>query len=170
MRFDVVTSIFALLILSACVAPKNYILKSEFDANQAQKQLANGNNTISGEAFLRQSGGGVVTCAGYEVLLVPETPYAQERIGLIYGNTIKGYNPLYNRITFTPDYPEYYLSQKRKVCSSTGHFEFKNVKDGTYFVVATVLWNVPNAGYQGGTFMEKITVKDKENYEVILTY
>jgi hypothetical protein len=57
-----------------------------FDPRGAAHIHQEGNNTITGEAFLRQNGGGVVTCAGYDVRLVPNTPYASKRMYVIYGN------------------------------------------------------------------------------------
>ena len=45
---------------------------------------------IEGQAFFRQQGGGVVTCAGEEVMLVPAGQYATERMSQIYGDVNGG--------------------------------------------------------------------------------
>ena len=169
MRFSSILYLLSIFVVTSC-APQSYVLKNEFDANQAMKAIEKGNNSISGEAFLRQNGGGVVTCAGYEVSLVPETLYARERMEIIYGNAIKGYNPVYHRVIISPDNPQYHTTLHKKICSSTGHFEFNDVKDGNYFLTALVVWDAPNAGKQGGSLMERVSVKGGEKREITLTH
>jgi hypothetical protein len=58
-------------------------MTSKFDYDLHKSYVQKGNNTIKGQAFLRQQGGGVVTCAGSEVLLVPDTPYFREMITIL---------------------------------------------------------------------------------------
>ena len=153
------------------IVPEHHMLQNEFNEKQTVKAMAKGRNTISGEAFLRKADGNVVTCAGLEALLVPETSYSQERMNIIYGSTVSGYNQASRCVCFTPDYEQYYATQGRTICSSTGHFEFKNIKDGTYFVVALVSWgNTDCSKRQGGALMEKVTVKGGVKREIILTH
>jgi hypothetical protein len=57
-----------------------------FDAEDHRSFEGSGTATIKGQAFLRQKGGGVVTCAGSDVKLMPATNYfkaavAQARMG-----------------------------------------------------------------------------------------
>ncbi len=59
--------------------PDPYLIAADFDAKQAQDMLRPGENSIRGSALIRQSGGGVVTCAGGTVSLIPATQYANER-------------------------------------------------------------------------------------------
>lgn len=155
----------AAFVITACTTP--YIMQSRFDMAQAQKALENGNNTISGEAFMRKNGGDVVTCAGYDVKLIPDTPYARERMNVEYGNFFKGYKSYYRNITFSPDDPQYYMAMRQETCSSTGHFKFNNVKSGEYFIVAKVVWYVSET-IQGGSLMQRVIVEGGENKEVIL--
>lgn len=156
-------------VCATCVAPETHELQNEFNVKPAAKALEKGRNTIKGEAFMRKNNGDIVTCAGLEALLVPETAYSQERMSVIYGNTEKGYNSETRCIKFIPDNCQYYATQGKSVCSSTGHFEFKNVKDGTYFVVALVPWEDSEKTKRGGAFMEKVSVKGGIVKEIILT-
>lgn len=59
------------------------------DVTQTQAQLARGDGEIRGNAFMMQRGGGVVTCAGNEVYLIPHNDYAAERLGALYDGEIK---------------------------------------------------------------------------------
>ena len=61
--------------------------KTTVDFNKEAASIINqkGKATVSGQACLKQSGGGVVTCAGSEVTLFPVTEYAKQRITAIYG-------------------------------------------------------------------------------------
>ncbi|MEM9140133.1 MAG: hypothetical protein AAGB15_09905 [Pseudomonadota bacterium] len=158
--------------LTACVpAPQNISISAAYDADQARAALTPGANQITGQAFLRQQGGGVVTCAGSEVSLLPHTDYAAERISALYGNTSKGYidyGPLYAAPIVTPDPPAYVVNRKTAVCDAQGNFKFTDVSPGTYYVVVPVLWSVANAR-QGGSLMQKVVVAPNENPELILT-
>lgn len=77
------------LALSACMTT-TVETAVPFDPNQGRCILSRGSSTIQGQAFLRQAGGGVVTCAGEEVSLLPATPYQVERMTIIYGSTQGG--------------------------------------------------------------------------------
>ena len=157
------------LLLTACQAP-TYNIVAPFNEKEAEVALKKGNNTIKGEAFLRQAGGRVVTCAGYEVSLTPVTAYATERIMALYGTAEKGQNILgwqARNYNFVPNEPRYFELRKTTVCNSTGYFEFKNIKDGSYYLVTSVLWTNGQA-WQGGSLMQKVSVKDGETVEVIL--
>jgi len=83
--FALATVIFAAGCLPP-IEPTEVSLQSSFDANAAQELLRKGNNTIRGNALVRQAGGGVVTCAGAEVLLIPATAHATERMLAEYGH------------------------------------------------------------------------------------
>ena len=102
--------------------------------------------------------------AGNQVELVPLTPYIKERLERA---TIRNENitPRDNRV-------EKY--QRTTLADAQGHFEFKNIPAGEYYVTAKVTWEAPT-GYQGalqtqgGFISKKIKVTDREEIEVILT-
>ena len=65
--------------LNGCSQPTATI-SSPFVASDYSKYSAKGPNRVEGQAFLRQSGGSIVTCAGTPVLLLPDTAYVREGI------------------------------------------------------------------------------------------
>lgn len=133
-------------------------IKSPFDEAQARSMLQEGTSTIKGSAFLRQRGGGVVTCAGSGVTLVPATNYAKERFLTLYnGSIFSGVNS--NRVNpvFVPDEPAYLALAKTTTCDAQGSFEFAGVKEGEFFITTTVVWQAGNMR-QGGHVMKLVSV------------
>lgn len=178
----------ALAFLAGCAAPpKQIALQSEFDADEARRLLAKGNNTIKGSALMRQLNGGVVTCAGGAVSLRPATAYAHERITHLYGNAIKGvgyyrpagiygqvnYPETWGNVYFTDTAPEYAELGKQTTCDAQGFFEFTDVADGAFFVITGIHWQVVISQYvrewQGGALMHKVEVKGGETKKVVLS-
>lgn len=160
------------LLLVGCVNVQHIRLLSEFDKDKTEEMMGKGSNTIKGSAFLRQNGGGVVTCAGLDVVLIPATAYAKERFSALYGvrdtyffNLATPYK--YNK-SLSPDYPEYKLLQKTIKCDASGNFVFNDVADGEFFVQADVHWRV-GSSYQGGLIAKKIKVTGGEIKEMLLT-
>lgn len=168
--------ILLIMAISGCVYQKEPIrLKSTFDENQAEKLLEKGKMTLTGEAFLRQRGGVVVTCAGQGVTLIPETQYASERMMHIYGSPYQGFRSAadvkYSPITFAADSASYYTYMKKTMCNAQGHFKFTNLKKGKYIITTSVVWDVPNGNYyttQGGSLMQQISLEE-DNQHIILT-
>lgn len=158
------------LILSGCMVPQSIQINAPFNEEQARKQLEKGNSSITGEAFLKKRDGGVVTCAGELVRLIPATDYAKERLAHIYGSYEQSYRsfmiPAYQ---FEPNINSYDELQKVTRCNSLGHFEFNNIKNGEYFVITRVIWGpIGNSVYpEGGTIQYKIQVKDKNEHIVM---
>ena len=110
-------------MLSGCVPPK-FRPTALFDTEKANLLLADGQNSIRGSALMRQIGGGVVTCAGREVRLVPATSYADEWMQALYGGGEHGYNPAFGgkAFTLTDDYDvqQYLQLTKKTICDAQG--------------------------------------------------
>ncbi len=142
-----------------------YKLDKNFDSEQAKLQLEKGNNTIKGSALIKQRGGGIITCAGNIIYLVPKTNYAQERMFYIYGNDENGFNK--SSYSFIPDESEYYKLTKSTICDTQGYFKFEKIKDGEYYIITTIQWLV---GYnqQGGSLMKKVSVSNEEIKDIVL--
>ncbi|ERF79486.1 hypothetical protein [Gallibacterium anatis] len=160
-------------VLAGCAgtpfAPIEHTMKNKFDVKQAQAQLKEGSAKLEGSAFLRQNGGGVVTCAGQEVLLFPYTDYANEKLSLIYGGTDRGisawYTTQYKFSNEDPNYPNY---KKTSFCDAQGKFVFDKLSAGTYFAITNVSWTV---GYerQGGFLMQKVTLNKGEVKTIVMS-
>jgi len=161
------------LVLTGCVAPvPKHTLTTTFNEKEAAALMQPGANTIRGSALIRQNNGGVVTCAGNPVYLVPATNYALERFQAIYKNTGRGY---YRQVApqteshFTNDDPSYYKSARPTTCDALGFFKFDNLSDGSFFLVTTIQWRVNNYLLEGGSLMLRVNVKGGETKEVTLT-
>jgi hypothetical protein len=164
----------SLLVIAFCItgcvqpqAPITVTLNSTFNEEEAKSLLKDGTNTIQGNAFMRQQGGGVVTCAGNEVFLTPDTDYSKERMVAIYGSSEIGLSQ--RPIQFIPDIKAYKDLVKKTQCNSQGNFKFEKVADGTFYVVTSVLWQVANSP-QGGNLMKKVSVKNGEIQDIIIAY
>ena len=142
-----------------------------FNAADAAWSTRPGKNTISGSALMRTMVGDVKTCAGLLVELIPETPYARERMAISFGSGDSGYFPASN-LTAPAPYPEYNRTVRRSVCDAQGTFSFEGLPDGAYFVTASVVWNIPMrdvALVQGGDLMQRVTVGGGETHKIVLT-
>lgn len=159
---------FALAAMVTGCAPRVVNLSSSFDVGQAGRMTQKGVNIITGSALIRQQGGGVVTCAGLPVSLIPSTAYADERIRVLYGNNLRGYSSVNQAVRFQPDPSTFYQLTKDTVCDAQGNFQFLNVADGTFYVVSRITWMV---GYsaQGGSIMHQVTVQGGDAKQVVLS-
>ncbi|WP_148077253.1 hypothetical protein [Comamonas sp. BIGb0124] len=154
--------------------PEVYQISAPFDAEATRSQLETGTATVSGTAFLRQNGGGVVTCAGSPVHLFPATPYAKERIEKTYIGGPSISTPRYvqsfgnsNDYTVYPDPPEFARLKKSTLCDAQGNFEFKNLKPGLYYLATKVEWHVTTV--QGGELLALVDVQSNDQPRLILT-
>lgn len=172
-------SVAILLGLTACVTTQpqvvEYKITANFDSEFAKNQIAEGSGEINGTAFLRQQGGGVVTCAGQDVHLIPVTEYGTERISKLYGSApamnqtaSQDIRILLNRKPlFTPDPPDYKEHSRVSKCDANGEFQFTQVKDGEYYINTAVFWQVQS--YQGGNLIARAKVKNGKSPRVIMT-
>lgn len=162
---------FIIVLLCGCVAQqRNVVLQSRFDKEEAEQAMKPGKNKIIGNAFVRQMGGGVVTCAGNDVGLVPVTKYSNERLLAIYGNTGEGFVDTYNanNVSFTPDEHDYHVLRKKTACDSQGNFEFENLADGEYFIVTSAVWYVGSSP-QGGALLKRVFVNGGETKKIVMS-
>lgn len=162
----------SLFILTACkVAPSTHIeMKNEFQPDQSSFILNEGNNSISGNAFVRQNDANLITCSGSEVKLFPVTDYSKERISIMYAG--EGYTPRHN-VTwaeFRPEAPkEFYSHSKKKTCNPNGHFKFKNIPNGKYYIQTNIIWYIGKK-MQGGSLIATIELKNGKNAEIVMSY
>jgi hypothetical protein len=156
-----------LLAVAGCAAPRAVVISAPFDAQQAQAMLAPGNNAITGSALMRQNGGGVVTCAGNEVFLIPATGYAQTRLGAIYGSS--NMSPVYRpRLDFQPDPPGYMSAMRTTRCNAQGFFTFDHLADGDFFVQVSIVWKTGAYIYEGGSLIQRVAVHGGQTIDVTM--
>jgi len=116
-----------------------------------------------GQAFLKTRGGDVKMAAGNGVRLSPVTSYSLERLQVAeQGGSMEDYDPRLDQYVMDT------------TADAQGRFEFKNVPPGDYFLSTVVTWEAP-VGYrgalvrQGGPIVKRITVKNGEEQQIILT-
>ena len=167
--------IVIILLCSACLGCAGgsinpILLTSSFDRAFANNLLMPGNNKIIGSALIRQQGGGIVTCAGCEVHLVPATDYAKERMKYYLGSTnyLKGGYSKIN-IYFKPDEPEYHTLRLKTIGDAQGSFEFDKIADGDYYIITTISWGTDILFKQGGSIIKYIEISKGETKKVVLS-
>lgn len=151
----------AAVILAGCVAPQTAPpLAVKFSPEQHRPYLAAGDRKVTGQAFLRQKGGGVVTCAGAEVILFPDTPFFRGVIAQL----------LRRRAIAEADRvpQEFMQAVKRGQCDAQGRFAFYGLPDAGYVAVTKVIWR---AGYttEGGDVMKAVRSQGPNDQEAMLT-
>lgn len=160
-----IAMLFAAASVTGCASAP---MQSIFYADEVAFIHEWGTNTIKGNAFLRQQGGGVVSCAGSEVLLIPKGAYSTERMRKLFGSaSAKGFKKKPD-VRFRRELEAvdgYWYALKHTICDIDGKFEFGNVAAGSYFIVTSVTWT---AGYstQGGRLMAPVTFAFTEGDEV----
>lgn len=158
-----------ILFLTGCLSQpiKTVYIESPFNSDVAESLLEEGDNKIEGSALIRQVGGGVVSCAGRNVYLIPKTEYLTERINHLYGNEIKGYNSS-NNFNFSPESEEFRNLKKVALCDVQGYFEFDNVADGDFYIVSSIVWRVSKYKNEGGSLFTQVSIKNGETKNIVL--
>ena len=123
----VIPLVLAIATTACLPPPKVKMTVSKFDPDEVEYIHQDGSNTIRGQAFLRQQGGGVVTCAGASVHLIPSGDYSRERMWNIYGTT---HNPALskvgNKAVDTPN-AEYVNHTRKTLCDAQGNSPFRGL-------------------------------------------
>lgn len=175
-KYSILALIFSAGILVGCAAPQKpkFYLTSTFDKAQADRLLQKGTNTIKGSALMRQVGGGVVSCAGQAVTLVPSTAYARERMRYLYGNEERGYLSSaalqMNPTPFENSDPAYASANRQVQCDAQGNFKFDGVADGDFHLISQITWKAnPNSlFFEGGTMMRFVKLQGGETKELVI--
>jgi hypothetical protein len=169
MRFTACLALLASLALASCVTTpqRKLSVAAPWVQSDAEFIFKDGSATITGQAFMRQQGGGVVTAAGDQVALVPYTAYAEERLRGIYrGGEFSAHDEAH--VAVYPDVADYRHFKRQTTADSTGRFTFKNITAGRYFIIAKVEWLVGNA-LQGGSLKKLVVVRQDQTVDVILS-
>lgn len=164
----------AALLLAGCATTEPRVIQMvfPFDETEVTAAMQPGANTVTGNAFLRQRGGAVVTCAGASVTLFPATRYSVERVKHMYGNSRDGVRTVAeyrrDRLQFNPDPPGYQSAARETRCDAQGRFTFDRVADGDWFVVTTVVWSTGPYNTEGGTLMQRFSLAGGESKSLVI--
>ena len=145
--------------LVAC-APQPVHINTPFNLIDYNHFMQAGTASIEGQAFLKQRGGGIVTCAGSEVILMPHTAYFTEMVNIQRMNshatvlsTMRSNQNKVSRIT---------------TCDSEGKFSFNNIPEASWYLTTKVSWVVGTQN-QGGLMLKEVHTKSGEVLNKILT-
>jgi hypothetical protein len=98
-----------------------------------------GANSVTGSVVYRTKANGAFSCAGRSVALTPAAPLSAERTEHLYGSSdhaVASIADVRERSSgqAAPAYAAYVRSTQ---CDEAGHFAFRDLPDGAWFVVAT---------------------------------
>lgn len=155
-----------ILLLSACIAgcaeTPPVEIQTRFVGSEHDQYRQQGTGVIAGQGFLKQNGGGVVTCAGNQVVMFPATPFFEE----IYDNMVAGRRVATEQMGKVD--PIYRSIIKQTQCDAQGNFTFTELPSGSWFVITEVRWIVD--GYrQGGSLARKISLSDGQHEQLMLS-
>jgi hypothetical protein len=135
-------------------------LRTPFVAADYAAFARDGTGSLRAQAFLRQRGGGVVTCAGSTAFLLPHAEYFLEWTW-------------YMRERRRVEHDEQTMAAlgrviRRTQCDAQGNFGFDKLPGGRYIVITEVTWDVAGRR-QGGSVMAAVTIADGGAESMILS-
>ncbi len=179
-------SVAAMIVLVACSSGAPVRISVPFEEGKARAMLKSGDNQVSGRVMVGLSSGTIVTCAGNVVSLVPVTAYAREWARHFYELDTGRYGTLNQ--AFRMDSREspvkfvgadaFYAATRTTRCDEDGDFNFENVANGEFLVVAKTRWlgkdhdyydfmyGVNDAQEEDGSVMEKIRLKGHDSVDL----
>jgi hypothetical protein len=166
MKFAILAAL-ALMLFTGC-ASKSVGLNTRFDSEAAKRQISDGTNSVRGSGLIRQAGGGVVTCAGNPVFLMPVTGTAKEWATHVYGSPQGGYRPAGGRGVMFEGAEEFMSVVRTANCDVQGLFKFERVANGEFYVFTRVVWRV-GGEMQGGSIMRPVDLTGGSSVDVVLS-
>ena len=157
-----------------------------FDSSKARAMLQPGSNQVSGRIMVQLSSGTLVSCAGSVVSLVPATPYAKEWARIFYELDSGKYGSINSAFRMdTREAPvqfsgaeAFYSTTKTTRCDEDGDFQFSNVGNGEFLIVAKTRWlgrdhdyydfmyGVNDAQEEDGSVMQKVRLRGKDSIDL----
>jgi len=130
-----------------------------FSIEEHRPFAAAGQYRIEGQAFLRQQGGGIVTCAGATLSVTPSTDFAREVLAYLRaGGDLSAHqaaNTAFLNLTRTTQ------------CDAQGNFRISGLPAGRWIVSVTVGWLVAGER-QGGALQREVNAPMQEE-RILLT-
>ncbi|MFK7944139.1 MAG: hypothetical protein AB8B85_14665 [Paracoccaceae bacterium] len=161
-----VSAIAALLMTASCAQDPKFEsirLSAPITSAQMATYADGGTGRIEGQAFLRQDGGSVVTCAGSEVLLMPDVASTREIVNLLKEGRVASM-----RVNGQRPSTLFPRAFRKKWCDSDGGFAFDQLASGSWILMTDVQWKAGVDVY-GGVMIGYLNVPDDGVEEVILS-
>jgi len=180
MKKLIVTMVVLVGLVSGCgslMTPTVYRIPFPVEEYEALRpRFGTGTAIVRGQAFMRTMIGEVRYAAGSPVVITPVTSYSRQEVDLVGNFDFHDYvfeGPCYPN--FVPAEPDSRIKEfmAGTTADGEGRFEFKHVPYGDYYLLTEVKWYVPSGQYhrsiQGGRITKQISVKDGQEYNIILT-
>lgn len=137
-------------------------IKTPYNIEEHEPYRLEGKNSVTGQAFMRQAGGGTVSCAGTPATLFPDTAFFREAIDI----ASRGLKPdASGQARPNRDGSSF----RRAVCDAQGNFAFERVPSGRWILVAEVRWWAGPYSPQGGMLRQEVEVKEGSTNRFLLT-
>jgi hypothetical protein len=150
MRWRAAFLVLALMNIQGC-SPQSVAVSTPFVASEYGRYALSGTARVEGQAFLRQSGGSIVTCAGTEVELLPDTAYVVSALAILEKGGKAELGEHTGEISR-------FGAVRKATCDAQGNFVFDKLPTEDWIVVSSVTWNAGDDG-QGGILIKDTSTK-----------
>ncbi|CAN5481063.1 hypothetical protein BH10PSE17_BH10PSE17_03180 [soil metagenome] len=166
----------ASMMVAGCTTPaaapsQGVVQTQRFERSAASALLVRGTGQVRGAALIRKSTGTSATCARADVDLIPATPYADERMGILYGpdtgETMVRYDGTDARGLPEPAPAEYLSTTLKTRCDTQGNFYFDQIRSGAFWIQTSVKWT-DGSGPHGGLVALRVQVQDGQTVNVLM--
>jgi len=132
-------------------------IENSFDDEVLKWFKSKGTGTIKGVAKFKSKSGELRYGKDFRIELMPYCEYSEERLGHIYKKKKAGFIHVEDGVPkFTPD-PEAYHETIKVMCNEQGEFEYKELPEGKYYLIAFMLWD-----NTGGGIMRRLKLSEGE--------
>lgn len=159
--------LIATIPLVGCANSK-YTLDAAYDASAVIRQLQPGTNAVVGSSLIRQRNGGVITCAGRPITLMPATPRARQWAETMTDDPRGGYVDLSGGGYLFPNNPELFQNALSTTCDVNGQFAFRNVGDGEWLISSRIVWQVTPFSNSGGLTIRTLAISGGRTLNVVI--
>ncbi|WP_340677416.1 hypothetical protein [Paraglaciecola sp.] len=170
--FRIFFTMSSLLLSPILYSAEPLPLETRFKLEEVQWIRGKGDASLTGKAFIQLESGEYKDCAGFQIELLPVTPYSSERIVKTYGNKQQGQILLsQNPPVFTPDAKAYHEMEIIGQCDQHGVFSFNNIKAGEFYVMAFIIWDEQQGKDKikmGGGVMHYINLQDHRPQKILM--
>lgn len=160
----------AVAFLAACVAVPTQQVELSYAEEAFAPYKVKGAGVVSGQAFLRQQGGGVVVCAGEPVLLLPAVGPIKEAADLSRRGIrpVAGDKSVGETLRGNGADPRFADVVRRTQCDAQGNFKFTALPAGDWIVYTRVRWIIADL-QQGGDLLADVRTTGKGEQTVLLS-
>lgn len=170
------TAAWITLFISGCSQGLLSItLPVAFDEKESHRHLRPGFNTVQSRINFRKSFGGSANCIGGLVTLVPATPYAIAWMSEFYANPDISW-PVGKSAFMEKNHPQYFViaeteaftaASRQTLCNTDSRFDFRNLADGDYFIMANVQWRYWGHPPEVGSLVTRFSLAGGEHKTLI---